>query len=158
MVLADGRVVMPTGEEPLWFADAPRASYKVAAWHRNHLAAMTSASTAFGSGVVRIDLSDPSTLMYGTDPRRILGSIAALWAGDVNADGALFYTGEGNDRDPILARIGGSVPTATVSGYYPEDVNLDGFVRYVGEGNDRDPILVNIGGSVPTATRAEQLP
>ncbi len=158
VVLADGRVVMPNGEEPLWFADAPRASYKVAAWHRNHLAAMTSASTAFGSGVVRIDLSDPSTLMYGTDPRRILGSVAALWAGDVNADGALFYTGEGNDRDPILARIGGSVPTATVSGYYSEDVNLDGFVRYVGEGNDRDPILVNIGGSVPTATRAEQLP
>lgn len=158
VVLADGRVVMPNGEEPLWFADAPRGSYKVAAWHRNHLAAMTNGAATYGTSVVKIDLSDPATAMYGTDPRHVLGSIAALWAGDVNSNGSLLYTGQGNDRDPILLRIGGSVPTATVSGYFPEDVNLDGMVRYVGEGNDRDPILLNIGGSVPTATRTEQLP
>ncbi|HMC98457.1 MAG TPA: hypothetical protein VKG92_12435, partial [Flavobacteriales bacterium] len=75
-----------------------------------------------------------------------------------NHDPALLYVGSGNDRDPILTRIGGSVPTATTSGYYTEDVNMDGQVIYVGNGNDRDPILTNIGGSVPTANRAEQLP
>ncbi|HMQ77792.1 MAG TPA: hypothetical protein PKE21_17055, partial [Flavobacteriales bacterium] len=68
------------------------------------------------------------------------------------------YAGGGNDRDPILVRIGGLVPTATVNGYYPEDVNLNGQVKYAGSANDRDPILVNIGGVVPTAVRNAQLP
>jgi hypothetical protein len=70
----------------------------------------------------------------------------------------LLYTNAENDRDPILLRIGGTVPTNTTTGYHAEDVNLDGVVKYTGEGNDRDPILQNIGGSVPTNTREGQLP
>jgi hypothetical protein len=70
----------------------------------------------------------------------------------------LSYTGSGNDRDPILVRIGGIVPTNAVTGYHPEDINLDGSVRYTGSANDRDIILQNIGGVVPTNTRLEQLP
>lgn len=158
MVLANGKVVMPNGEAPLYFADAPRAQYRVVAWHRNHLAAMSLTGTQFGTGVASLNFGDPVLAMYGTDPRRILGSIAVLWAGDVDGNGSLFYTGGGNDRDPILLRIGGSIPTNVVNGYYPEDVNLDGVVRYVGAANDRDPILQNIGGSVPTNSRTEQLP
>ncbi|MDQ3102087.1 MAG: hypothetical protein M3R08_11915, partial [Bacteroidota bacterium] len=68
------------------------------------------------------------------------------------------YTGANNDRDPILLRIGGLIPTSTVTGYYPEDVNLDGIVRYTGASNDRDPILQNVGGTIPTQTKAQQLP
>ena len=55
-------------------------------------------------------------------------------------------------------RIGGTVPTATVTGYWSEDVNMDATVKYAGGANDRDPILVNVGGTVPTATRTQQLP
>lgn len=40
------------------------------------------------------------------------------------------YVGNGNDRDPILVVIGGSVPTAVVNGYYLEDTNLSGQVKY----------------------------
>ena len=119
---------------------------------------MTSTASQYGTGPVSINLSDPALATYGTNARTILGSIAALWAGDVSGDGILSYTNAGNDRDPILVRVGGSVPTATTNGYYPEDVNLDGVVRYTNAGNDRDPILVNIGGAVPTNTRTEQLP
>lgn len=158
MVLANGKVVMPNGEEPLWFANAPRGQYKVVAWHRNHLGVMTQAAVQYGTGVVNINLGDPGLATYGTDARKIIGSIAALWAGDVSGDGVLRYTNQDNDRDPILLRIGGNVPTATLNGYYPEDVNLDGVVRYTNQNNDRDPILVNVGGSVPTAIRQEQLP
>jgi DNA-binding beta-propeller fold protein YncE len=158
VLLADGRVVTPDGDEPLWFPDAPRASYKVAVWHRNHLATMTSSAQAFGAGVVRVDLADPATPTYGTDARKLLGTIAALWAGDVDGNGILRYTNQENDRDPILVRVGGSLPTATTTGYHPEDVNLDGVVKYTGQDNDRDPILQNIGGSIPTNTRTEQLP
>lgn len=158
LVLANGKVVMPNGEEPLWFRNAPRGSYKVAVWHRNHLGAMTNAASAYGTGPVSINLGDPALATYGTDARKIIGGIAALWAGDVDGNGVLRYTGQFNDRDPILVRVGGSVPTATVTGYFDEDINLDGVVRYTNQNNDRDPILVNVGGSVPTATRQEQLP
>ena len=81
-----------------------------------------------------------------------------LWSGDTTFDGKLKYTGILNDRDPILVRIGGIVPTNTVVGYFGEDSNLDGTVKYTGTNNDRDPILVNIGGVVPTNTRLAQLP
>jgi hypothetical protein len=61
--------------------------------------------------------------------------------------------GAGNDRDPILNRVGGSVPTNIINGYHQEDVNMDGTVRYVGFQNDRDPLLSTIGGLVPTNMR-----
>jgi hypothetical protein len=68
------------------------------------------------------------------------------------------YTGDDNDRDEILQRILGTVPTNTVTGYFIEDLNLDGIVKYTGAINDRDIILSNIGGVVPTNVRNEQLP
>jgi alpha-glucosidase (family GH31 glycosyl hydrolase) len=81
-----------------------------------------------------------------------------LWSGNVVRDGSLKYVGASNDRDPILVRIGSTVPTNVVNGYYPEDCNLDGSVKYVGAENDRDPVLINVGGIVPTSVRVEQLP
>jgi hypothetical protein len=81
-----------------------------------------------------------------------------LVPGDCLRDGILRYTGASNDRDAILTRVGGSVPTTTLQGYFTEDANMDGLVRYVGSGNDRDIVLQSIGGTVPTATRLAQLP
>ncbi|MBL7951449.1 MAG: hypothetical protein JNM62_06985 [Flavobacteriales bacterium] len=158
MVQADGRLVMADGKAPLLFPDAPRGNYHVAVLHRNHLGAMTFSTQVLGAGVRSLNMSDPALVMYGSNARKVLGSIAALWAGDGNGDGILMYTGSGNDRDPVLFRVGGVVPTNTVGGYYPEDVNLDGVVMYTGSGNDRDIILQNIGGVIPTSTRMEQLP
>ena len=80
------------------------------------------------------------------------------WCGNVNGDNRVMYTGSPNDRDLILTRIGGVIPTNTVAGYYREDVNLNGSVRYTGSGNDRDLILMNIGGVIPTSVKMEQLP
>jgi hypothetical protein len=54
--------------------------------------------------------------------------------------------------------VGGTLPTATVTGYWAEDVNMDGVVSYTGANNDRDPILVNIGGTEPNNVRTQQLP
>jgi len=72
---------------------------------------------------------------------------------DVTGDGVVKYTGADNDRDPILVKVGGAVPTATMPcNGCPEDVNGDGLVKYTGAENDRDLILQRIGGAVPTAT------
>lgn len=139
----------------------PEGQYHVAIRHRNHLSAMTAAPRTLSAAPTSIDFGSAATATFGVEARKqVSGAFPAevLWAGDVTFNGLLQYTGEGNDRDPILLAIGGSVPTSTASGYLSDDVDLDGEVKYTGAGNDRDLILLNIGGSVPTNTRQEQLP
>ena len=119
---------------------------------------MTAAGMALNGTAATVDLTLASTAAWGTGARKPVGSVMALWAGNTDPDATLRYTGEDNDRDPILSAIGGSLPTNTLSAYHGADVNMDGTVKYTGEGNDRDPILSNVGGSVPTSTLMEQLP
>ncbi len=157
LVQRDGDVVDMDGSSAVAFT-ASAGNYHVAVLHRNHLGAMTATTRALSGTATTVDFTVAATTTYGTEARKTIGSALVLWAGNCNADNTLAYTGAPNDRDPILVRIGGSVPTNTVIGYYLEDVNLDGVVSYTGTLNDRDPILVNIGGSVPTAVRQAQLP
>lgn len=157
LLQADGDVVEMDGFSQVRFP-LPADDYFIAVHHRNHLSVMPLNSVALSGSSSAIDLTNGSTATYGTNAQHINAGVRMLWCGDVSGDGTLMYVGEGNDRDPILVEIGGTVPTATSAGYKAEDVNMDGTVKYVGEGNDRDPILVNIGGSVPTNTRTEQLP
>ena len=109
--------------------------------------------------VSAVDFTSAAT--YGTGGTKTIGSTHVLWAGDVSKDVAapsgLKYTGNNNDRDPILQVVGG-VTTNTVNGYLSSDVNMDGTAKYTGTGNDRDPILQNIGGVITTNVRVEQLP
>lgn len=156
----DGDVVDVDGSSAVSFSLAP-GNYHLAIRHRNHLGCMTANSIGVGPGNVPVDLTSIATVVHGTQARRsVSGPFPAevLWAGDVNFDGTLSYTGQDNDRDPILQAIGGVIPTNTLNGYLGTDVNLDGSVRYTGEDNDRDPILQGIGGVVPTNIRVEQLP
>lgn len=136
----------------------PQGHYHIAVHHRNHLSACTAMPVAVGPNAPVVDFGQSATPTYGTDARRMQGAYALLWAGDATRNNLLSYTGAGNDRDAVLARIGGVVPTSTTAGYFLEDTNLDGVVKYTGLQNDRDPILLNIGGVVPTNTRLGQLP
>lgn len=157
LVQRDGDVVGMDGTSPVSFTLAA-GSYHVAVRHRNHLGIMTANSVALTGSATTVNFTASATATYGTNARKDVSGVQVMWAGNCNSDTQLLYTGSGNDRDPILTRIGGSVPTTIVTGYYREDVNMDGSVSYVGTANDRDPILVNIGGSVPTSTRLQQLP
>jgi hypothetical protein len=156
----DGDVVDTDGTSAVAFV-LPPASYHVAVLHRNHLGVMSLAPLPLLAGVNDLDFRAAATPTYGTNARKsITGTVPAevLWAGDVTFNDVVKYTGSGNDRDPILARIGGNLPTNSVSGYWSEDCTLDGTVKYTGAGNDRDVILLNIGGSVPTNSRNGTLP
>ncbi|MBK6829477.1 MAG: hypothetical protein IPG92_01455 [Flavobacteriales bacterium] len=157
LVQRDGDVVAEDGVTPIALL-APAGSYHVAVRHRNHFGAMTASAINLSTTTTILDFTASSTLTYGTEGRKTVGSKQLLWAGNVFRDGFIRYTGADNDRDPILVAIGGTVPTNSTAGYAMQDVNLDGIVRYVGALNDRDPILVNIGGNVPTAIRSQQLP
>jgi hypothetical protein len=154
----DGDVVGLNGSSvPRW--PVVLGQHHLAVHHRNHAGVMTAMPLSFTAGApMNIDLAEPATPVYGNEAASFVGDVRVLWPGDVNGDGTIRYSGASNDRDPVLAAIGGSIPTNTVSGYAPEDVNLDGLIRYAGAANDRDPILFTIGGSVPTAVRLVQVP
>ena len=153
----DGDVVAVDGTSPLTFR-VGSGTYHVVVRHRNHFGCMTTSPLALTNTASAVDFRASTTLTYGSGARKSIGTVQALWAGNALLDASLRYVGASNDRDPILARIGGSVPTSSAAGYHLEDVNLDGTVLYVGANNDRDPILVNIGGSNPTAVLSQQLP
>ncbi|MBS1582574.1 MAG: hypothetical protein JST66_10280, partial [Bacteroidetes bacterium] len=154
----DGDVVGTDGVSPVRLP-ASAGSYYIAIQHRNHLGAMTASAVAVGTASTMIDLSLTTTMAYGVDARKVVGGRALLWTGDVHRDARIAYTGAGNDRDPILVAIGGSVPTQVVNGVYSSaDVNMDAMIKYTGAGNDRDPILQSIGGGLPTQVRNGQVP
>lgn len=157
LLLRNGRVVGMDGVSPPQITALP-GNYYLVVRHRNHLGVMTALPVDLSDGTAVVDLSDPAFPTYGTDARKVIGSKALLWAGNVAADHVIRYTGAANDRDPIMAAIGGLIPTATVTGYRSEDVNMDGVAKYAGANNDRDPILLNINSAMPTSIRLEQVP
>ncbi len=157
LIRAGGSIAELDNSSPLAFA-VPEGDYYVAVRHRNHLGIMTAATVALSGTAQSVSLDLASTATHGVDATKVAGTKQLMWAGDVNFDGTVQYTGSGNDREPILQAIGSGTPTGSVSGYHSEDLNLDGNVKYTGTANDRDIILFNIGGTVPTNVRVEQLP
>ena len=152
----DGDVVLPSGGAlSLVF---PGTQARLAVRHRNHLGCMGNTVFTTNGGSITLDLTLTSTSVYGTEPTATVSSKRALWAGDCTGNGEIRYTGTNNDRDAVLAIIGGVVPTNTSAGYRQEDINMNGVASYTGAANDRDAILQSIGGVVPTNTRTQQLP
>lgn len=158
VLLRNGNVMDVNRLSPLWIPVQP-GNYHVAVRHRNHLGAMTAAPVALSAINTVINFTASGFAAYGTNALNSVGARKVLWSGDTNSNGEVKYIGAGNDRDPILIAIGGSVPTNVVHNVYsPLDVNMDGSLRYVGNNNDRDPILLTVGGSTPNNTRVQQLP
>jgi hypothetical protein len=140
--------------------DTTAGNYYIVVRHRNHLAIISRTSQALSnSAQLFYDFRADSTTAFGTGAMKPVGTNKyAMWAGDVTGNGVIQYNLPGNDRAPILVRIGGTNINNTVSGYFNEDVNLDGIVRYNLPGNDRAIIIVNIGGANINATRTTQVP
>ena len=158
LITRDGTIVDVNGTSDVTFTGLPSGQYYVAVRHRNHLGIMTASSQNLSGNASLIDLTNGSVATYGgSTTRKVVGTTRCLWAGDAMRDGDLKYTGPQNDRDPMLTRVGGAIPTAVFNGYVPEDVNMDGVVKYTGTANDRDLVLSNIG-STPTGTRPDLLP
>ncbi|HNM70643.1 MAG TPA: HYR domain-containing protein, partial [Flavobacteriales bacterium] len=160
LIQRDGDIVDTDGVSPVRFLNVPLDNYYLAVRHRNHLGIMTAAGYPLSGTPSTIDLTLSSTLTYGTDARKAVGGRMVMWQGNTKGllgTDRLRYTGTNNDRDAILLKIGGMVPTLTWNGYTVEDGTMNGQVKYTGAGNDRDPILVNVNG-VPTNQRFEQLP
>ncbi len=160
LVQSDGDVVELNGLSPVTFA-VPDNNYYIAVRQRNHLGCMTASTVAISPTAALVDFTSNAMVTYGTAARKsVTGTFpaAVLWAGDVSFNGAIKYTGSGNDRDPVLVTVGSTTPNNVLTTYTTRDVNMNGQVKYTGSGNDRDPILVNVGSTTPNNTRSAQLP
>ncbi|MBK8339982.1 MAG: hypothetical protein IPK99_08295 [Flavobacteriales bacterium] len=111
----DGDVVDLDGISTVGFAGLAAGSYCVAVKPRNHLPVMLSPSTpiVYGDAIASVDFTLPGTQVYDNDARKNVSGVMVLATGDVTFDGTVKYAGSNNDRDPILTRVGGTVPTAT---------------------------------------------
>ncbi len=123
--------------------------YYVVVNHKNHLGIMTDTPVniaATGLPSV-IDFTDVNTETYGTQPAQVSlpSGDMALWAGDVNGDGLVNFSGDINSVsvDVILFPANASFSTSYdfVNGYFQSDVFLDGNVSFSNENNQ---ILVSI--------------
>lgn len=155
LVQRDGDVVEPDGISPVRFP-VGLGNYLLAVTHRNHMGVVERRGPQNQGSYYEVtsrDFTSSDLVVFGTDSRSQAGTTLLLRAGDTSFNDEVKYVGQDNDRDPILTRIGGAIPTLTTTGYYLEDVNMDGVVKYVGNGNDRDPILISIGGVNPTLVR-----
>lgn len=155
LIQRDGDIVSTDGISPV-IINAPSGLYYVSIKHRNHLGVMTSSTFNLASTTTNINFNTVG--LYGVNSMFEIGGTKMMWAGDLNSDNIIKYTGSNNDKDLILLILGGEIPTNIISGYYKEDTNMDGYVKYVGSNNDKDIILLNIGGSTPTNFRIGQLP
>ena len=158
LIQRDGDIVDVDGVSSVNFNISADYFY-VTIRHRNHLGIMTESPVDLRNSLIFLNFTDGTTRPYGTNAMKDFGSgKLGLWAGNSINDGVLKYSGSGNDRFPILSRIGGTNVLNTVSGYFREDTNLDGIVKYSGSGNDRLIILQNIGNTNVLLTLTEQIP
>lgn len=157
LVQRDGDVVDIDGATGVEF-DVPFGDYYFSIKHRNHLGVMTATALTFGPDGTALDFTQASRPVWGTNARKDIGGVQVLWCGDATGNGQVKYTGGANDRDPILAIVGGTTPNAVLPGYYRQDTNMDGRVKYTGIANDRDRILVTVGSTTPNAVRTAQVP
>ena len=152
LLLPDGTITDIDGVSPLAFAAVP-GNYCVAIAHRNHMGVVTDQAFAFRGAAPRISFTGGVMIsMTAFAPAPTCANLSCVLTPG-NTSGAdtperVAYVGLNNDRDPILLRVGGSIPTNIASGYYLEDVNMDGVVKYIGASNDRDLILETLGGNV----------
>ncbi len=159
----DGDIVDLDGISPVSF-NVRQGNYFVVVQHRNHLGVESAVPISLSSTAAILDFRNPSTTCLvrpapNTDlPRKTVGSTRVLWAGELTGDGRVKYTGSANDRDNVLASVGGTTPNNTLSGYLPTDLTLDGVVKYTGANNDRDLILLNVGSTTPNNIRIQQVP
>ncbi len=134
-------------------------AYYFVVYHRNHIPVMSADKVSVASVAINPALLDLTVAknLYGNanliPNKPAIELTTGVWgmiAGDVTHNGSIQYSGPGNDRGPILARINAGIVGATMNsvlhnGYWFEDVLLDNTVLYNGAGNDRQPIIDNLG-------------
>jgi hypothetical protein len=116
LLLKDGSIVATDGSSNLTFTNSIANNLYVAVYHRNHLGIMSNVALSLSGTTYTYDFTNASDAAFGTDAQQHIGSVYAMYAGDVNGDGEIDDT---DDTNLWISETG-------TSGYLPSDVNLDG--------------------------------
>ncbi len=149
----DGDVVDSDGSSAVTFHQ-PDGDYYVAVKHRNHLGIMTASIVTLSSSTTTVDFTDATNqITYGSHAQTTSGmqaNVVAMWAGNVNGDTLIQYSGTDPESPEILSFVLNdpgnflNLPTYVVTGYHSEDVNMDGNTQYAGTNPDTPFILQNV--------------
>ena len=147
----DGDLVdAQTGNNVLHFANVAAGNYYVSVRHRNHLAIMSDSALGLSATAVTVDFTQTATAVTGSDARLVSGSVALMWAGDINGSNTVTANGPSNDLTVLLSDVLTSEANAqantnyVIKGYANTDLNLDGKVLFSGPSNDASVIMGNI--------------
>jgi hypothetical protein len=149
----DGDIVSVDGLTPLEFNVAPNLYYVVVK-HRNHLGIMTANTVQLSSTLANVDFTDAANqITFGSNAQTAFGvtnGTVAMWAGNVNGDAVVQYSGTTPDAPSILSEVLNdsgnffNFPTYVIEGYNAHDVNMDGNTQYTGTGPDTPFVLQNV--------------
>ncbi len=149
----DGDVVGVDGSSSLTFNQVA-GSYYVVLKHRNHLGVMTNATISLNGVATIVDFTDANNqITFGTHAQTTFGvptGVVAMWAGNVNGDAVVQYSGITPDAPSILSQALNAsgnflnFPTYVVEGYNVHDINMDGNAQYTGTTPDTPFILQNV--------------
>ncbi|MEM6718980.1 MAG: hypothetical protein AAF611_06690 [Bacteroidota bacterium] len=152
----DGDVVATTDDlnTPLTFYGVPHGNYYIVVKHRNHLGIMTANTITLNDQTTTIDFTDAANeITYGSNAQTDFGiptETLAMWAGNVNSDSVLQYSGTNPDTPAILSEILNdsgnflNFPTYALTGYSDFDVNMNANIQYSGTDPDTPFILQNV--------------
>ncbi|MEM6718974.1 MAG: hypothetical protein AAF611_06660 [Bacteroidota bacterium] len=151
----DGDIVDTSDDaNPLTFDNVPAGDYYIVVKHRNHLGIMSASAISLKQVSSTIDFTDATNeITYGSNAQTTFGmptNVVAMWAGNVNGDTVVQYSGVSPDTPDILSTVLNDAgnflnfPTYVVSGYNTDDVNLDGNTQYSGTDPDTPFILQNV--------------
>ena len=155
LLLANGYVKDVDAVSDLYFTNLTAGSYFVAIKHRNHLGAMTASPVTLSSNTPLVDFTTlTAAQVNGTNARRQMGGIFALWAGNANGNTKIEASGSGNDATTVTTvSLTGSGNTSLsrnfkVSGYRLTDTNMDGDTVAGGTNNDW-AVVINSASNNP---------
>lgn len=161
----DGQVVSTDGTSAVVFPNTINGSYYISVKHRNHLGIMTASPVAMSRCTPTnydFTTSTPVFTLTTTQslPRKVFGSVYAMWPCDANNNKNVRYNGLSNDKDAIQGAVGGlnNLNTTISNAYRMEDLNMDGKIRYNGLDNDRNVILNNVGVNTPNVILNQHTP
>lgn len=172
-LMSDGSLADNDGSAGVRLNIAPSGSFYIVIYHRNHLPVMSAQPVALpnSSGTFHDFTANPAVNVYSGAFSGVIPLETGIYGqipGELQMDNKLIYSGPGNDRGKIFAKISEVMAPATallsntISGYYREDLNLDGVVKYSGPQNDQAFIFSSIdqltNPTVLTTTLPGQVP
>ncbi|MFU8844604.1 MAG: cohesin domain-containing protein [Bacteroidales bacterium] len=121
LLMKNGQVKQPDGNQNLYFGFAPVANLFVVVYHRNHLAVITATAVSFFNGLGYYDLSSGALQVLGgaDGHKELTPGIWGMIAGDSDGDGLI------DDAD----KMDYWSPNAGTNGYLSFDFSMDAEIK-----------------------------